>query len=337
MSLMLDSGAFAVWNRGESVDLDQYIQFCVDNPGVSYYVALDVIPGRPNDITSLTQSTIDGACAAGWDNYQRMLKHLPVEKVIPVFHQGDSLEWLERMLDFGSPYIGISPANDRTTAQRLKWLATVRPTVTSSDGRPLVKMHGFAVTGFRLMKSFPWYSVDSATWVQQGGRGVIYAPQVSHDEPDFSREPFQLAVSDVSPIKGEFNKHVLCLSPTVKRGVDKFLASCRVSYGESERVDVGEGYKLKKGWERWAVKGKTIVRVKSKGIMTCDQRRKLVNAMFFMRANEALPVEKIYLAGMGVKPKIEKMIQNRLLSYVEVLGHGGKKAFEWHRDYVEKE
>ena len=331
-ALMLDSGAFAVWTRGMDVDLEAYIRFCQEYPDVSYYVNLDVIPGKPNDIMSMTDKNIESACQQGWENYQYMLDTLPLEKVIPVFHQGDDPRWLVKMVEFGAPYVGISPANDRTTSQRSKWLTGIKKHVTDSKGKALVKMHGFAVTSHRLMSSFPWYSVDSATWTRCGGLGKILVPRKTAGLWDYTKQPWMINVSDKSPSRGKRNEHLFSCSPLLRKHIEEFMEENGVGLGKWVIKEAKEGEKLERGFERWLDKSKKqIIRVLVKGVATDDQRRKWLNMRYYQKAAEALPLTHIFLAGFGGCKKIERDMRSRLLSYYEInRSPEFKKFFEYH-------
>jgi hypothetical protein len=178
MRVFLDSGAFSVWNRGESINLDDYIKFCKRyQDDLDAIATLDVIPGKPNQ--KLTELQRDNAAWEGWANYQKMLKaKINPEKLLHTFHQGDHLWVLERLIEEGAPYIGVSPANDRTSTQREKWLQTeVFPILLNSKGKPKAKFHGFAVTSLKLALNYPWYSVDSSSWrLRGGGYGLLDLP-----------------------------------------------------------------------------------------------------------------------------------------------------------------
>ena len=138
---MLDSGAFSVWNKGISIDLDAYITYCLKHPYIAYYVNLDVIPGSVSDMASLSSGAISKACEEGWKNYLTMLKKLPIGKVIPVFHQGDDYKWIKKYIDHGCTYIGISPSNDRTTKQKVAWLKEVQQHIGDKKGNPIIRTH----------------------------------------------------------------------------------------------------------------------------------------------------------------------------------------------------
>ena len=337
MPFLIDSGAFSCWNRGAVIDLDEYIRFCDSHrvDGV-YYVNLDIIPGKPNDVKSKTPSSIEAACQGGWDNYQKMLKTLPFEKVVPVFHQGDGIHWLEKYLKFGTPYIGISPANDMTTQQKLQWIQSLQGHLFDSAGNQTIHTHGFAVTSFKLMKCMKWTSVDSASWIRQAAYGTVYIPMAQRDGWRYDVSPFLLTTSPKSPTKDEREKHIFTLGPYVKSQVDRYLTEMRMPVGTFEVVEVPDGYKKQKK-ELWWEKGKKdkILRITKMGIVTCHQRRFYLNWKFLEKANEVLPVNYLYFAGAAgsLRDEIELKITNRLMSFAEIQTcKGAAKAFEAHMD-----
>lgn len=344
MAVILDSGAFGAWTRQVPIDLDQYISFCKKHSDVDYYVNLDVIPGHPTEQHKHTQDLIEQAAAQGWKNYLKMIKHLPIEKVVPVYHYQESVKWLEKILDVEAPYIGIGFGRAKATRQRASWLKQVRGRLTGADGKCIRAVHGFAVTGFDLMKCFPWHSVDSATWVQVGGFGSIFVPSCTGGQFDYTAEPWKICVSDSSPSRGDFNYHVMDCSPAIRKHITKYLQSCEIPYGVSEELDIPSDYTLQKGTERWAVKGKRIIRVREKGVVSDDQYRKLANAIFYERVNAALPINRIYLAGQGLnfmhrEPEVEMRVKNRLFTYIDVRGESNNfyRVFRWHCENTEKE
>ncbi len=295
-------------------------------PECSYYVNLDVIPGKPN--RARDGNDIRTACKQGFINYKKMCEQLPKEKVIPVFHQIDEIQWLESYIKEGARYIGISPANDRTTDQKASWLAYVNKTLQKY---PCVKTHGFAVTSFRLMKSFPWTSVDSATWVVSSGLGKIFVPNRTNGAWDYSVDPWYISVSDRSSDRSVHGQHLESLSKLTKQRLYEYLEQEGMSIGKSEERPAQPKEKPGKN-ERWYDKKKTkIITITEKGVATDDQKRKWLNMMFFQRANQALDIERIYLAGLGIEPKIQRTIENRLMSYADISeSRSTRKEFLYH-------
>jgi len=180
---LLDSGAFGAWNSGSVIDLDSYIAFIKANEDIfTHYVGLDCIPGSPGVIPNAKM--VEESAQKGWDNFMRVLDAgIPRDKVIHVHHQGESMKWLEKLVLFHQSfkdgkigYIGLSPANDRTTPQRVFYLDSCMPYVTDSQGEATIRFHGFAVTSPTLMRRFPWTTCDSASAVRHAAYGNILVP-----------------------------------------------------------------------------------------------------------------------------------------------------------------
>jgi len=180
-NLILDSGAFSAWTKKEPIDINKYLEFCLKHLNdVEYIVNLDIIPGEPGAISEdqLSKKEIGQAAQKGWENYNFLIENgVPREKLIPVFHQGEELSWLQRLCH-ASEYIGLSPANDRTTDEKIEWLDKCMTFVCDKHGDPVVKFHGFGVTSVRILLEYPWYSVDSASWVMFSRYGTVLVPKV---------------------------------------------------------------------------------------------------------------------------------------------------------------
>lgn len=336
---ILDSGAFTVWTQGASIDLDEYINFCLKFPDVSYYVNLDVIPGTPNKKRTLTPDNIQKACFYGWQNYHRMIDKLPKDKVIPVYHQNDPVSWLEDYIKAGVSYIGISPANDCTTEQKIKWMKSFRSILFDSAGRPVVKTHGFAVTSYELMKYWEWYSVDSASWKLNAAWGGVYLPKTKNNEWIYDRKPFDVAVSPMSPKLAKRQHHAVNMTPNVRELVNNWLDECGLDFGKSEVVQKNSSYKLSREEnETWYDKKKyQVLRVIERGVSNNLEDRLKVNSLFIKRANKILPIEHIYFAGAPMPYPLEYKLNNRLLSY-HILGKGnsGSQCLEKHLALIRK-
>lgn len=347
--LMLDSGAFSVWNKGATIDLDSYIAFCRQHPDVSYYVNLDVIPGIPNNKRSLTKENKEASCKRGWNNYLKMVKELPFDKVIPVFHQNDPIEWLNKYLGYGTPYIGISPANDCTTSNRIEWMDArdfwsdnIRRRLFYRSGKPLVKTHGFAVTSYRLMNLWEWHSVDSASWKMSAATGNIYIPRRTGD---YTQPPLLVGMSAMSPLRKKVAEshthfdHFLRKGSKLKERVLDYLEEVGVELGSFKVVKVKKGYKLKPGWEFWYNrKNREVLHVEKKGVQTHWEVRSLVNAYFMKKVMDtrSVKVRHIYFAG-APREEIEPYLGKRLLTYHDMrTGENSKcrKILNMHLDYI---
>lgn len=294
IQLMLDSGAFSAWSQKASIDLDAYIDFCLTHQEhLEYIVNLDVIPGEWGQ-KRLPPEEVRRAAEQGWENYWRMRDAgVDKDKLIHVFHQGEPFEWLQ-MIVKEVPYIGLSPANDRTTPEKTTWLDDCMPHVTDKDGMPIVKWHGFAVTSIGLMLRYPWYSVDSASWSIVAGMGKIYVPRFSCGKPDYLSTPWQLPISPKSPDVASRGEHFLTLSPLQQAEITAYLASKGFSLGKSKLRRAHATYKPKKPNERWYSKPdaegyRVLEIVEEWGLTTDHAQRAEWNALYFLELQKYMP------------------------------------------------
>jgi hypothetical protein len=85
---------------------------------------------------------------------------------MPVHHARDSDDWLARYLDEGYEYIFLGGMVPETTGYLYDWLDHIWDKYLAlPDGTARVKIHGFGLTTFELMERYPWYSVDSTSWL----------------------------------------------------------------------------------------------------------------------------------------------------------------------------
>ena len=161
-SMMVDSGAFSAWSIGKPVILSEYIEFCKDFIAKwsgkltnIYIVGLDVIPGERG--RQPTPKECEDSARQGWENSLEMVKAGLTP--IPIFHRGENFKWLDLMAS-RFEYIGIAPKVDVSVKVKMEWLKRVFSVIKANN-----KTHGFAVTSKRLMEEFPWFSVDSSSWL----------------------------------------------------------------------------------------------------------------------------------------------------------------------------
>ena len=163
-SMFLDSGAFSMFTLGAEIDLDAYGQFIAERP--------DYI-----EVASNVDAIGAGREADSYANqkYLESLK-LPVA-VCPVHHARDDDRWLVKYLDQGYDYIFLGGMVPESTPYLLGWLDHIWDKYLAlPDGTARVKIHGFGLTTFELMDRYPWFSVDSTSWVQIGMFGNILWP-----------------------------------------------------------------------------------------------------------------------------------------------------------------
>lgn len=150
-NVIIDSGAFSVWNKGGEINIDDYLSFCKELPRDWVYINLDVIPK-----TGSSKEDIEECCKKGYENYLYLSKHL--KNVMPVYHYGDNIKWLHKFIE-SSDYIGISPANDTHENVKREFLKEVFY-ITKDK----IKTHGLGYSSVEGLKMFPFYSVDSISY-----------------------------------------------------------------------------------------------------------------------------------------------------------------------------
>lgn len=161
-AMIVDSGAFSAWNSGRTINLKEYISYAQDFirrykdkiPHI-FIVNLDVIPGEQGRLPSVKET--EDAARQGWENM------IAFEKAgitpVHIFHQGENFKWLKQIAA-RHRYIGISPSNDASTKSKFEWMRAVFGQIKANN-----MTHGFAVTSKKLMETFPFYSVDSTSWM----------------------------------------------------------------------------------------------------------------------------------------------------------------------------
>ena len=158
-----DSGAFSATSQGAVIDINDYAAWVKRwSHLLAVYSNLDVIGDAEQ--TERNQRTLEDAGL----------------NPLPVFHTGSPLDALDSLID-RYPYIalgGMVPYM-RFPKRIIPWLIQC---FKRAQGRAV--FHGFGATSWVVVKSFPWYSVDSSSW----GSGFRYG-QVPIFEP--SKGKFQ--------------------------------------------------------------------------------------------------------------------------------------------------
>ena len=187
-TLFLDSGAFSMFTRNVKVDLRAYSDFIKKHKDVIHIASnLDAI-GQAQEEVSYTR--------------QKELEDYGV-KIQPVFHARDKDEWLVRYLEEGYDYIFLGGMVPESTVYLKEWLDRIwHKYLTNPDGTAKVKVHGFGLTSLPLMFRYPWFSVDSTSWVMTSVHGSCFMdlPQL-----DGTTKDVKLDFSDRSKAKEKIN------------------------------------------------------------------------------------------------------------------------------------
>lgn len=199
--------------------VDSYAQFIKQHKeGIDYYANVDVI-FNPQ---------------LSW----KVLKYLEKQhnlSPVPVIHYGTDLDWIRRHLKAGYEFLGIGGLGQEATAKSYRaWADGLFTLLCPGPKRlPIVRTHGFAMTSWKLMRRYPWWSTDSASWIKMASFGNLLIPHKRKGVYTFDVEPHIITVSMVD-MAGKGNKHLLAKSPTEQRIVRDWLNEIEVPYGKTD-------------------------------------------------------------------------------------------------------
>lgn len=244
--VFLDSGAFSAFSLGVQVDLPAYCEWIKRN--------LDIIR---TDGPSLMASVLDGI----GDPLKTYQNQIAMEQLgvrpLPCFHYGEDERYLEWYIEHYE-YITIGGMVPISTPQLFHWLDRIwNKYLTDGSGRARIKVHGFGLTSVPLMQEYPWYSVDSSSWVQIGAHGNIMIDGKT------------LAFSSQSPSRKNVNQHIDSLPPIMREAMESKLRG--MGYDPERLREVQ--------YSRWAFNAEQFVQmgqaIKDRGIVFDHQQPEL--------------------------------------------------------------
>ena len=202
--MFLDSGAFSAYTMGVADDLPKYCDYILRNLDI-----IEHVDGQP--LASVLDAI--GSADGTWRNQYEMERR--GVRPLPCFHYGEPIEVLEYYVANYS-YITIGGMVPISTPQLKLWLDRLwKDHLTNADGTPKVKVHGFGLTSLPLMLRYPWYSVDSSTWVQWAANGMILVPgQVG-----------QVDVSNTSSRRKILGQHLDSVTPIQTAAIERSIRS----------------------------------------------------------------------------------------------------------------
>lgn len=189
--------------------MDAYAQFVREHEdGIDYYATVDVIYNPE----------------LSWKSIRYLEKEHGL-KPVPVIHHRTPLAWVRKYLDAGYEYVGLGGLGQKSTKHSYhQWADTVYDLLCDNKDRlPCVRTHGFAMTSFPLLRRYPWWSTDSTSAFKVAGNGGIYIPHKRNGKFTFDIDPYVLALSHRSSVKGKPDKHFANLEDGQKEVVLEWL------------------------------------------------------------------------------------------------------------------
>lgn len=160
MKVFLDSGAFSAFSIGAKIDIGQYCDYCHE------YADVIEMPSVLDEIGDYK----------GTFKNQKEMERRGVNP-LPCFHYGEPFEVGEYYAN-NYEYMTLGGLVPVSTQQMIVWLDEVwEKILCHPDGTPKLKVHGFGVTSLKAMLRYPWYSVDSSSWIQYAVHGYVFLPE----------------------------------------------------------------------------------------------------------------------------------------------------------------
>ena len=273
ISIFLDSGAYSVVEQGVSIDLDKYITLIKKyEKYIDGYANLDTSDGE--------------------ESYQNWLYIRSFGlNPIPVYHiNGYDIKYLYKYMEM-TDYIAIGTIADVALPTRMRTLDYLwAQHLVDKEGYPKVKVHGFGLTSIELITRYPWFSLDSTSWVLASSYGFIFVPKfdVYSNTYIYRKRPYFVTLSTRSKAQHHTGKHFNTFSPLEQNHILKYIEGKGFKIGKSEHIKVDKNYKLQEG-ESWFEKGLWVEKIIESGLCNNNKIREDINISFFLDVEEAIP------------------------------------------------
>jgi len=293
ISLFLDSGAYSAWSKNIEINLQEYIEFIKKHKKyIDIYASLDVI-GDPEK------------------TYEN---HLEMErqglKPLICFHKNEDYKWLKLYLE-KYEYIALGGIaggdNFRVVQKHLDKCWDI--ICNTKDGIPKHRIHGFGLTSLKLMLRYPWYSVDSTSWVMTSRFGSVYVPKIRKGKYIYGESNWKVCVSDRSPSIKEAGKHITSFSTPERKIIKQYFKEKGYVLGKSEFFKAPKNYELKEN-EKFVCKAdkdgiREVEKIVEVGLSNDYKLRDEMNIIYFMDLEKYIPewpwpYKKKSLKGFGV-------------------------------------
>lgn len=212
--------------------------------------------------------------------------------VIPVYHFAEDIKWFKLYMQH-TDYIGISGLGQGIPKRDYyEWVNKVFQLICDKDGIPQWKLHGFALTSVELIKRYPFYSIDSSSWVQFSRFGKILVPQLHNGKYDYTRKPLDIFVSNRGLKDVTEGNHIDHCSIQEREYVINYLASLNIVLGHSEFKTVDANYKC--GTNEKIIKTnddntKKVEIFIERGVCNRHEYRDMVNFLYYTKLVDCIP------------------------------------------------
>ena len=287
--LCLDSGAYSIWNESykkgtilSDADLrkymDEYAAFVKENIAtLTLYINVD-LPFSPSKT---------------YENQKYLEKEHGLSP-LPVVHPGENISWLKKYVDEGYPYVGIGCMGASTVGKQTWIKATGDPFFNficdTPNKLPRIKTHAFAAASPEIFVKYPWFSVDSASWVIYGKYGGIIIPKKTKGKYDYSIAPYLIKTSWKNHHINIQGTHIDNITGIQRNEFLDYFEMHGLKLGISEFKKVSQGYELQEN-ETWVSSKKKdeVEIIFEKGLCNDYRIRDDANLYYFLDMEKQIP------------------------------------------------
>lgn len=284
--LFIDSGAFSAWSQGVDIDINEYMEFIKEHSGIlELYANLDIIAkgNRQEDKKESAEKTLIN---------QKIMEKEGLSP-LPVFHIGEPFEYLQYYIE-NYEYIGLGGMVGKSKNVLTPWLnECFQKYICDKKGIPKVKVHGFGLTTFLFMLKYPWYSVDSTTWVIMSRMGKILIPDYKNGKWIYDENSYGVTVTTKNIQNTTRNIHTL--PPKEKEVILRYINEKGFKLGKSHFEKVSQFRELADN-ERWAEKKpkdkgekRLLEIIEEEGVSNRYTMRDRINIRFFQDLEKSIP------------------------------------------------
>jgi len=139
-------------------------------------------------------------------------------KPVPVYHAGCDVSWLKKYLDEGYDYIAIGGLTPNPLPQMIEIADKLWSDFLSfPNGMPRVKTHCFAMTSNEMLFRYPFFSVDSTSWVYYGRLGTVLIPRIADSKFIYNKAPLKIVMTRRAALTAKEEEHFDSLRTEFKR------------------------------------------------------------------------------------------------------------------------
>lgn len=230
VKILLDSGAYTLENQ-KVKNYQQYLDAYIDY----------ILKYKDRWLEYVCLDDVHDACIS-WKN-QKYMESRGVNP-LPVYHHGEDWKWFERYANEYS-YMGVGGVARGGAGEGNRILFDKIFKYIRERGLS-VKVHAFGITSYRYMMRYPWFSVDSTTWLKYANFGRVMIPRWDARKQQFNYlcTNFVVSVSDISLHKQDtdHSHYTLLYSPKIVGRINKYFEMIGI---DSEKLKTEQAERLR--------------------------------------------------------------------------------------------